>query len=352
MAPYMRRDGSRDALDRTNVWTKIPSNPYASIEQQEKFVSKSFSEGTRKRYRGRNSDPESPPSQGVDPDCLVEDLQLTAFGKQRRSWLKLVLKIFAIICLLLLLGWVLWNQRGMLQTSLPPKTMIKGHVFGGHKHQFVDIKICDTRQCHADCHSLRMDSTSHSVITGPYGTRQSSSGILQIACDRDYYISIAVCDNPGQVVDSFPPHYSLYHDEHDDELPTPEQICAREYPPEGQVHVDFRHAVNTTMYLDVCADGKAQPDHHRLQCAPSESLPGIVPRGSFRGSCERCMVIETNKINQLRCECKSADGTSTDTRLSDPYGCKGIENIDGCLQCEMFDDNNRDAEVCARAGVE
>jgi len=174
-----------------------------------------------------------------------------------------------------------------------PRTMIRQKkLFGdvlAHEH-YVDIKLCDNPHCHPACQQVEQARHSAMRLHESLAELQSKhTTAMRISCDREYYIGIEVCKNPGEVVEKssdddedyydgedgeertngkvfHAPFYSLYHDaEGSGNKPNATELCTRQYP-ERPLHFKFDFPKNTTVHIAVCADGTKEPVLHQFQC--------------------------------------------------------------------------------------
>lgn len=164
-----------------------------------------------------------------------------------------------------------------------PRTMVRQKkVFGAvlnHEH-YVDIKLCKDSHCFPGCEQV--EQARHSAMRSHESMAELQSkhtDAMRIHCNREYYIGIEVCKNPGELVTEtdgadgadgdkvvHAPFYSLYHDA--DGLgkePDASELCTREYP-ERPLRFKFEYPQNTTIHIAVCADGKDRPVLHQFKC--------------------------------------------------------------------------------------
>ena len=209
-------------------------------------------------YRGRLSDPETPPSGHPDADVF----QAYEEGNERLHKLKFAVGSFLFVFVVLFL---VWFMVGSKQTPEPlPKSVLRGKRIGGQDH-FVDVNICTetewarNKDCRADCH--RMDSSRQSIVTGPQAMHELLNDAMHIKCDGEFYIALSVCNNPGEFVDQLPnPYYFV-----STHRPAKEEFCKRRYSG-SPIRVNFTLPLNTTVYLTVCVDGFNQPVQHEARC--------------------------------------------------------------------------------------
>jgi len=276
-------DVADDRAASNSPWTKIKcaSTPYESVEDREKEIRRSFSEDSKGLvYRGRRSDPESPPSApSNDHDLLVSIPPLKSSERTGTiTWIaRLVVLFMAVagICMLLT------RMMGVPPPPPPPQTLLRPYRFGGgalhgkHDH-FVDVKICETPDCYPDCHTVSDHRQLH--LEGPQSFHKATTQHTAILCNKPYYVAMKVCTNPGEEIDTHPPHYSFFHN-HNSTVgykPSDMEICRREYPGRP-LHLNLTFPVNTTVHIAVCSDGSSHPVKHEAHCVEKPEVNSDKP---------------------------------------------------------------------------
>ena len=208
-------------------------------------------------FTGRKSDPESPHTSPHSP-----------LGKnpQGSRGLAKVVRVMLGLCTCALIVF-LTNEFMPERQPEQPQTKLREFRFDmQHRHDehYVDMKICTSADCHADCSMVSSERQLH--VSGTSGfhklSHEQHSGII---CNKPYYVDIKVCNNPDEAVVTHPLHYSLFYDTHGHGKPGHDKTCIRKYKGHP-LHLNLTLQVNTTVHIAICPDGGSKPIEHEMHC--------------------------------------------------------------------------------------
>ena len=247
-----RGTASTSDVKQDNVWVK--TSTYG--KERDGLPPMLVGADGKPRYRGRNSDPESPPSGASEADGRSS--RSDEVPQCERGRLK-ALGPCVVIALGLFILSVYFRFSQAPEAPLQPHTKLRMHKIGGGE-SFADIKVCQRPPCNADCHT--MDTSSRrSVISGVYPVlAHNLEGAVHLSCTQAYYITMRVCNNPGEQVYGSRPHYFLGPDNQN-----PHDVCKDVYPGRPLLK-NLMYPNGTVLHLTVCVDGWAEPVKHEIHC--------------------------------------------------------------------------------------